>query len=241
MANQPSGPPAQTTKSTEHKAAFIIAFFTLVVESAALVTSTTWESVAPQWASLILDERGPLLAVAASIALILYLLWSWQPAGAAIIVPLFGGALSFAAAAYSIESDDLSLGAILTLMALPLLVVMAPYMRWPRDIAGWMSLSSAVLFFSTAIMFIILGIKPLTEALVVGGGIRGPGDLVVTTVLLGIGLTVLLIVFNLAIQGVAQVFKGRRWSDWLPRWMTRRQGENRAQRRQRDRQRRRGR
>ena len=221
MANQPSGPPAQTTGSTYRTVVFVIAFSLLLLESAILVTSTVWESYAPQWADPILDKRGPLLGVAAAVALLLSLLWAWNPTGPAKYATLSSGVLSFAAATNSLESDDLSLGLALLALSLPFFVIMLPNLRWPESMADWWQLASIELFLALAAMSIMLGIKPVTEVVVIAG-IRGPGELVIVSVIMAIAFTVCIFVAQLAVQVAVQVVRGWSWPRRLWLWICRR-------------------
>lgn len=238
MGNQLVEPAAQTARSTYQKAVFVIAFVILFSESAILMVSVLWDNAAPQWASPILEQRGTLLGVAAAIALLLSLLLAWNPTGPAKYATLSSGVLGFAAATYSLEPNDLSLGLALLSLALPLFVIMLPNLRWPESKDGWVALLSPALFFVTAAMFTMLGIKPVTEAVVVAGGIRGLGGLVATAVIVGIGITFVIIVLQLAVQATAQGVSSQSWLNRLRSWITWRRRENRAERRRRQKRRR---
>ena len=235
MANQPSGPPAQTTGSTYRTVVFVIAFSLLLLESAILVTSTVWESYAPQWGDPILDKRGPLLGVAAAVALLLSLLWAWNPTGPAKYATLSSGVLSFAAATNSLESDDLSLGLALLALSLPFFVIMLPNLRWPESMADWWQLASIELFLALAAMSIMLGIKPVTEVVVIAG-IRGPGELVIVSVIMAIAFTVCIFVAQLAVQVAVQVVRGWSWPRRLWLWIRRRWPRKQMTRKERRRQ-----
>lgn len=231
MANQPSGPPARTTKS------IYTAFIFLLLESAILVTSTVWEGYAPQWAGPILAERGPLLGVATAIALLLSLLLAWNPTGRAKYATLSSGVLGFAAATHSLEPDDLSLGLALLALTLPFFVIMLPNLRWPEIKAAWGQLSAIVLFFAVAAMSVMLGVKPVT-GVVIDAGIRGLGGLVVVALAVGALSIFGIIIIQLAVQIAAHFVSSWGWPyrlwrriNWLPR-------KNRAERRRQQRQRR---
>ncbi len=237
MGNQLAEPAAQTARSTYQKAVFVSAFGILLLEAAILITATVWESYAPQWAKPILDEKGTLIGVAAAIALLLSLLWAWQPTGLARYATLSSGVLSFAAATYSLEPDDLSLGLALLALSLPLLVIMLPNLLSRDRSANWVSLLSTILFTTMASMFVMLGIKPVTE-IAVTIGIRGPGGLVIAALSSGVLFTFGLIIIHLTIQ--LAVHFVRRWV-WMNRvwgWITRRRRGNRAKQRRRQKQRR---
>ena len=221
MANQSSDPLNKTTGSAGRTRIFVGAFIILLLEAVFLVTSTVWENDAPQWACPILDERGTLLAVAAAIALLLSLLWAWNPTGPARYATLFSGVLSFAAAAYSLETDDLWLGVALIVISSPLFVVMLPNVQIPERKADLIPLMSTALFFTITIMFVMFSIRPVAEAMAITGEIDGLGDLLITAGLIGIGFTFVLVVCKLAIQVVAEVVGGWSWPARVWGWITR--------------------
>ena len=231
MANQLSGPPAQSTKS------IYIAFIFLLLESTILATSTVWESCAPQWANPILAERGPLLGVATAVALLLSLLLAWNPTGRAKYATLSSGVLGFAAATHSLKPEDLSLGLALLALTLPFFVVMLPNLHWPRSKADWVSLSSVVLFFTVAAMSVMLGIKPVTEA-VVAADIRGLGELVVVAFAAGVLFICGIVIIRLTIQVVVHFVSGWGWPYRLWLRINSLPRKNRAERRRQRRRRR---
>ena len=242
MANQPSGPPAQTTGSTYRTVVFFIAFIFLWLESVILVTSTAWEGYAPCWANPILDKSGPLLGVAAAVMLLLSLLWAWNPTGLAKYATLSSGVLGYAAATHSLElgPDDLPLGLVLLALTLPFFMIMLPRLRRLESMADLVTLSPAVLFLAVSAMSVMLGIAPITKA-VITVGVHGTRDLLITSVIMAMAFTAGIIVVQLVVQGAVELVGGWAWPRglrfricrrWPRRRMTRME-RRRAQRRRR--------
>lgn len=245
MANQPTGPAAQTGRFTYRNVAFFGAFVLLWLESAILITSTVWENYVPppQWAEPILEERGLLLGVAAAIALLLSLLWAWNPTGMARYGTLSSGVLGFAAAIYNLklEPDDLPLGLAMLGLVSPFFVIMLPELRWPESMTHWIAILSNVMFIAISAMLIILGIEPITIT-VINAGVQGLSDLVIVSVAMAISFTTGIIVAQLAIQVAVQVVGGWAWPRSLWLWICQRwprKQMTRAERRRRGQQRRR--
>ena len=238
MAKQPSEPPARTTRSTYRKGVFVTAFIFLWLESLILVTSTAWEGYAPCWANPILDKSGPLLGVAAAVALLLSLLWAWNPTGLARYATLSSGVLSFAAATHSLElgPNDLPLGLALLGLALPLCVIMLPNLRWPESKADLWLLLPPVPFIAITTMSIILGIEPVTK-IAVEAGIRGLGGLVTVALATGVVSICGIIIIRRAIQLVVRFVKRRSWPHRLWRRISRPLRKTRAAQRRQKRQR----